>query len=115
MNVVALKQEPEETPMSIYARCFPYFTPSIYQQDVIESVITDLVRWKKAVEFWAINDYRAQSIGKMIDYYHDLDKPKVYGNPNVGKYDPLKAVEKVETACGICGEDYCLKDHRGDL
>ena len=55
--------------MEVYSAAFPHFTPSCFQQDVMIMTITDIDAWKDTVKFWALNDYRPQSIGKMLDYY----------------------------------------------
>lgn len=57
------------TALDIYQQFFPQFTPSPFQQDIIEQTVTDLDRWKATVTFWAANDYRPQSIGKMLEHY----------------------------------------------
>lgn len=52
-----------------YNRFFPHFTPNIFQQEMIEDRVTDLGTWRKVLMFWAGNDYRPQSVFKMLDYY----------------------------------------------
>ena len=58
--------------LTVYQRYFPNFTPSCFQQDMIESAVTDIDAWDKTLLFWASNDYRPASIGKMLDYYDKL-------------------------------------------
>lgn len=57
--------------IEIYVR-LTGFTPSCYQQDLVLSRVTDLEKWEKAVEFWAGNGYRAQSVLKVIEYYEGM-------------------------------------------
>jgi len=59
-------------PTQIYAEFFPQFTPSCFQQDLLESAVTDLKLWRETLTFWAGNGYRPQSIQKMISYYDEL-------------------------------------------
>ena len=35
--------------------------------------MTDIALWKQTLTFWAANDYRPRSIGKMIEYYEGLE------------------------------------------
>ena len=60
--------------LSTYQRYFPEFTPSCFQQDMIESLVTDNDAWDKTLLFWASNNYRPQSIGKMLEYYDKLQQ-----------------------------------------
>lgn len=65
--------EPSQT-LSTYQRYFPEFTPSCFQQDMIESLVTNNDAWDKTLLFWASNNYRPQSIGKMLEYYDKLQQ-----------------------------------------
>lgn len=47
------------------------FTPSIFQQDLIADRIKDVDRWRKAIIFWAGNNYRPQSVLRVIEYYEE--------------------------------------------
>ena len=58
--------------LTVYRRYFPNFMPSCFQQDMIESAVTDIDAWDKTLLFWASNDYRPASIGKMLEYYDKL-------------------------------------------
>lgn len=106
----ALKRVPKtETPLTEYALFFPHNTPSCYQQSLIETTVTDMAAWRETLKFWAGNDYRPQSIQKMLDYYARLleqpARPQDVGRPGL--------VVVPETApCGTCGDAYCLRDHR---
>lgn len=102
--------EPVQTPLTEYCRFFPGHTPSCYQQDLIDGNVTDMVRWRTTLEFWAGNDYRPQSIQKMIDYYEKLDVPK--------RFEPGRPAPDLQivaaAVCETCGSDMCLRDHRYD-
>ena len=61
-------------PLATYHRYFPEFTPSCFQQDMIATLVTDNDAWDKTLLFWASNNYRPQSIGKMLEYYDKLQQ-----------------------------------------
>lgn len=94
-----------ETPLGIYKKFFPHFTPSVYQQDLM-SEINDLDRWSETLKFWAGNGYRPQSIQKMLDYYASLGTKNSWAS--VGQ-DRGMAV--IPDPC-ICGKDVCFELHR---
>lgn len=73
------------TAIETYQRYFPNFTPSCFQQDLIESTVTDMAVWNEVLTYWAGNDYRAQSIKKMLDYYGELTNGKTGQNNRFGK------------------------------
>ena len=60
--------------LTIYAEYFPEFTPSCFQQDLIEQTVTDMEVWRETLLYWAGNGYRPQSILKMLDYYGNYQK-----------------------------------------
>lgn len=96
-----------------YQRVFPLHTPTCYQQDLIEYTVTDLPAWRKALMFWASNDYRPQSIGKLLDYYSQVVRGVVktfeVKRDTVGTSEPTYTPP---SACATCGDELCLKDHR---
>lgn len=57
--------------LEMYRKMFPHFTPNIFQQELIESYVTDMEVWKEVIEMWEGNAYRPQSIKKMIDCYEE--------------------------------------------
>lgn len=61
------------TPLELYFQFFPHSFPTCYQQSLLEEYVVDMDRWRRTLEFWAGNDFRAQSILKMIGYYNDLE------------------------------------------
>lgn len=77
----------QQTPLSIYGEYFPDFHPSCFQQDLLSN-IEDLKIWREALYFWAANSYRAQSIGKLMEYYEQLlgkREPKFAANVTQGR------------------------------
>ena len=103
--VQAFKMEQENPHIAAYKRVFPGARPSIFQLDMIEGMVTDARAWEQAVTFWAANDYRPQSIGKIIEYYNQSvngtvqrfeDKTKV--QMRVGRHTEPEETHK----CGKC-------------
>lgn len=58
--------------IQLYQEAFPKNSLSIPQIEMIDREVTDERRWIEALRFWSGNDYRAQSIFKLIQYYHEL-------------------------------------------
>lgn len=63
--------------LSLYRKFFPHFVPNIYQQELIEVYVTDMAVWLEVLELWAGNDYRPQSVKKMIDCYTEKVNARV--------------------------------------
>jgi predicted RNA-binding Zn-ribbon protein involved in translation (DUF1610 family) len=78
------------TALEMHKKMFPQVSLNFYQMDLVEVEIDDLGAWKETLKFWASNDYRGQSVGKMIDYYNKLitDRVKQNASAMVGKYIP---------------------------
>ena len=70
VNNTTNKNAPDS--LALFKKFFPHYEPPIFSQDLIVSRIADLTRWRTALEFWAANDYRPQSVGKICDYYDEL-------------------------------------------
>lgn len=65
-----METEPQENVfVAEYRKAFPHVRLSLYQQEMIESQVTDFEAWQEAIMFWAGNAYRAESIFKVIEYY----------------------------------------------
>lgn len=103
--VKAFEMEKENPHLAAYKKMFPQARPSIFQMDLIEAWVKDERAWQQTLEFWAGNDYRAQSIQKMIDYYKQIqngtvqrfeDKTKV--QMRVGQNEEPEPSYK----CGVC-------------
>jgi hypothetical protein len=87
------------TPLEMHKKMFPHVNLNFYQMDLLEVEIKDEGAWKETLKFWASNDYRGQSVGKMIDYYNSvIDKRNQARWQDVGRYDG----EITETKCTTC-------------
>jgi hypothetical protein len=62
----------QQNSVQAYQRMFPFVKLSIYQMELIEDTAQDAVAWRKTLEYWAGNDYRPQSVFKMLDYYRQV-------------------------------------------
>jgi uncharacterized protein YdaU (DUF1376 family) len=55
-----------------WERFRPEDLPAISTQELIESTIgNDLIGWTAVLDYWRSNDYRPESIGKMLDKYRE--------------------------------------------
>ena len=100
-----------------YRRVFPLVRLSIFQMEMIEASVTDFNAWQEALMFWAGNDYRGQSVFKIIEYYKEIQRGLVKNGrvlDTVGRYEPNQAYEPV-SGCSICGKDICFELHREDV
>ncbi len=53
------------------------FTPSCFQQDLIQQTVVDLRVWEETLIYWIGNSYRPQSVQKMLSYYSEqVAKPR---------------------------------------
>ncbi len=59
---------------------FPNYDMPIFLQETILKRVRDGTIWRQAVEFWAENDYRPQSVGKLCNKYDELILAKENGN-----------------------------------
>lgn len=96
--------------LKLYNQFYPNVTPNIYQQDLIEASVNDLAAWQTTLQYWAGNDYRPQSIFKMLEYYSELTRKAA--SMRVGRSDGVTVPYAPPPPCGTCGADTCLKDHR---
>lgn len=103
-----------------YHRAFPGVRLTIFQQEMIEGQVDDERAWRKALEFWAGNGYRPQSIFKIVDYYKGIvngtnmsfqDKTKIASQ--VGKWDGEES--STPEFCKVCGKDVCLTWHGAEI
>lgn len=67
--ITKFKMEQECEQVRAYKKMFPQARPNIFQMELIEAFVTDIKAWQTTLEFWAGNDYRPQSVQKMIEYY----------------------------------------------
>ena len=114
--VKSFQMEQENENVAAYKKMFPQARPNLYQLDLIEGTITDLKAWQRTLEFWASNDYRPQSIGRMLDYYRQLQSGTVQTFEDASKAK-MRIGEQVQTPyvppppCRFCGSDVCLQSH----
>lgn len=79
--VTKFKMEQENEHLQAYKRVFPQARPTIFQMELIEQTVTDSEAWRTTLIFWGGNNYRADSIFKMLEYYKDqLGKKKFVNN-----------------------------------
>lgn len=69
--VQAFKMEQDNPHLQLYRKAFPQARPTIFQMELIEGTVTDAEAWKQTITFWAGNNYRAESVFKMIEYYKE--------------------------------------------
>ena len=92
--------------LELYRKFYPHVTPNIFQQELIESYVTDIEVWYEVLEMWCGNDYRALSIKKMIDCYDVKVKEKKpqsynYVNNQPTQREAIEAEQKAIEAMGI--------------
>ncbi len=96
----------EPSPLTEYKKVFPFTTPTCFQQDLMETCVTDLDVWREVLEFWGGNDFRPQSIKKMLDCYEEK---------MVGRREKPERVFTPDPPCGVCGKEICFNLHREEL
>lgn len=107
-----------------YAVTFPGQVPSLFVQEKMLLKITDRHRWREALDFWGMNQHRAQSVGRIIGYYDDLvtgkqvnDKPRAAWQ-DIGRNhvpdDPNFVFDESSLLCDVCGKECCLDLHRAN-
>lgn len=69
--VTKFKMEQENEHLQAYKRVFPQARPTIFQMELIEQTVTDSEAWRTTLIFWGGNNYRADSIFKMLEYYKE--------------------------------------------
>lgn len=89
-----------------YRKAFPHSMPSIFVQEQMLSRIEDREVWADVIMMWALNQYRPDSVGKMIDCYDDKVKAKVpasynYVNNQPTQREAIEAEQKEIEAMGI--------------
>lgn len=107
--VTKFKMEQENEHLTAYKKIFPQARPTLFQMELIEATVTDAKAWAKTLTFWGGNNYRAESIFKMLEYYKEQLSPK----DSVGQYVPGSFVP--EPPCRFCGKEFCFADHREEI
>lgn len=76
--------------VAAYKRMFPLAQPNVFQLELIEFEIHDAAAWQETLIWWAGNDYRPQSVFKMIEKYKQTLTERMNRNvaANVGRYVP---------------------------
>lgn len=112
------RMEQENEHVKAYKRVFPHTQPTCFQLDLIEGTVTDARAWQKTLEYWAGNDYRPQSIGKMLDYYRQVTSGtvKTFDDPvkvsmQVGAPQPIELFTEEIPPCQKCGDPNCFSLH----
>jgi hypothetical protein len=89
--VTKFKMEQENEHLQAYKRVFPHARPTIFQMELIEQTVTDAEAWRTTLIFWGGNNYRADSIFKMLEYYKEALGKKKFVNR-----EPEKAINCIE-------------------
>ncbi len=76
----------ETSPLEMLMKINPNARLTCFQMEMIEFEVTDTDAWKETLYFWFGNNYRAESVFKMIEYYkgvingrHSRDAKQPYG------------------------------------
>jgi len=56
-------------------------SPTDRQAAAIAAAVSDLARWRKVLDDWHANAWRAESVGKMLDRYHHHDEAYRHAPP----------------------------------
>jgi hypothetical protein len=83
--------EQENEHLQAYKRVFPQARPTIFQMELIEQTVTDAEAWRTTLIFWGGNNYRADSIFKMLEYYKEALGKKKFTNR-----EPERAINCIE-------------------
>jgi hypothetical protein len=57
-------------------------SPTERQTAAIAETVTDITRWTRVLDDWEKNAWRAESVGKMLDRYHNHDQERTYAAPS---------------------------------
>jgi hypothetical protein len=79
--VAKFRMEQENEYLKAYKKVFPNARPTIFQMELIEAQVDDAKAWERTLMFWGGNNYRADSIFKMLEYYRE----QKHGKPDVGR------------------------------
>jgi hypothetical protein len=106
-----ISSEREEDALSIFRTTFPDFNPNVFQIDQIETLVTDLPRWKKTVKFWVGNGYQARHVDRLIDCYNNGNAlPK----ENDGKPTDRVVIDDI-SSCPICDNGMQCPHHSKEV
>ena len=78
----------ETSPLEMLMKISPGARLNCFQMELIEAEITDIDAWKETLTFWFGNNYRAESVFKMIEYYKQVIDKRSQGRwQDVGRPD----------------------------
>lgn len=96
--------------LEMFAVAFPKTRLTLEQKHQLRDRVRDGPRWQAALDFWKMNAYRPQSIGKLLEKYDELEN----------SYAPLKrnqsgssGVKRPSNADIIRAQDAALEPLRG--
>ena len=70
----AIPPPPTEHPAITAYRTTFGRSPTDRQATAIADAVTDISRWTRVLDDWQANAWRAESVGKMLDRYHNYDQ-----------------------------------------
>lgn len=103
--------------VEMFGEFFPQFRLSGSQKEIIHARIRDGTIWRRALIFWATNDYRPQSVGRICDKYDEIIMENTSDGTNYKKSSGLSEREKssVRTIGGINLADRIEREARQEL
>ncbi len=75
----ATSPPPTEHPAIIAYRTTFGKSPTDRQATAITDAVTDITRWTRVLDDWQANAWRAESVGNMLDRYHNRNAEEVHG------------------------------------
>lgn len=70
--------------IELHRKAFPTTRLTIFQQEMIEMEVTDAEAWKETIYFWGGNNYRGESVFRMIEYYKEVIQKRPANRVQVG-------------------------------
>lgn len=83
--------------LDLYTEFFPGERLNLFQQDIVQTEVTDIEVWRAVLVFWKGNDHRGRSIARMLDKYKQDVEAKA--NPTLEK---SRVVINDFDKCPIC-------------
>jgi hypothetical protein len=71
----------EHPAIAAYRAAFGH-APTARQAAAIAAAVSDLARWRRVLDDWHANPWRAESVGKMLDRYHHHDQEYRHALPS---------------------------------
>lgn len=94
--------------VEIFETAYPHTKLTLQQKTQIRDRVRDGPRWLAALEFWRINAYRPQSIGKLLEKYEEIGNGQTQRRPDGRKsnadiireqqvaLEPLRGIDPIE-------------------